>query len=123
MLGSDQRDRAYCRACRARRPYKPDTGCAVTAHHGAGAGRGECFAFPAPEAAVKDPAQPDTQKDEYLSDARYAHKDRKDAADHEGVNPRDTSSMPRGEDDEQTRSDSPEFHDRPGAPVPPRTPR
>ena len=33
--------------------------------------------------------------------------------DQEGVNPRDTSSMPRGEDDEKTRANSPEFHDRP----------
>jgi len=117
MLGSRQRDRAYCRA---RRPTKPDTGCAVTAHHAAGGNR---FAFTRSEAAVKDPAQPDTQKDEYLPDARYAHKDRNDPADHEGVNPRDTSSMPRGEDDEKTRAHSPEFHDRPGAPVPPPTPR
>ena len=67
----------------------------------------------ATEAAVKDPSQPDTQKDEYLPDARYAHKDRKDAADHAGVNPRDTSSMPRGEEDDKTRANSPEFHDRP----------
>ena len=123
MLSSQQRDRASCRARRARRPYKPDTACAVTAHDGAGAAGGNCFAFTESEATVKDPAQPDTQKDEYLSDTRYAHKDRKDPADHEGVNPRDTSSMPRSEDDEHTRADSPEFHDRPGAPVPPRTPR
>jgi len=66
----------------------------------------------AAEVDVKDPSQPDTQKDEYLPDARYAHKDRKDAGDQAGVNPRDTSSMPRGEDDEKTLADSPEFHDR-----------
>ena len=65
---------------------------------------------------MKDPSQPDTQKDEYMPDARYAHKDRKDAADQEGVNPRDTSSMPRGEEDEKTRADSPEFHDRTDVP-------
>lgn len=34
----------------------------------------------------------------------------------DGVNPIDTSSMPRGEDDDKTRRDSPEFHDRPGSP-------
>ena len=78
---------------------------------------------------MKDPSQPDTQKDEYMPDARHAHKDRKDAADQEGVNPRDTSSMPRGEEDDQTRADSPEFHDRTDipdagtAPLPPRAPR
>lgn len=61
---------------------------------------------------MRDPEKPDTQPNEYLPDARYAHKPRKDAADDAGVNPRDTSSMPRGEDDEKTRADSPEFHDR-----------
>ena len=64
---------------------------------------------------MKDPSQPDTQRDEYMPDAGYAHKDRKEAADQEGVNPRDTSSMPRGEDDDKTRAESPEFHDRPPA--------
>jgi hypothetical protein len=64
---------------------------------------------------VKNPSQPDTQRDEYMPDAPYAHKSREDAADHTGVNPRDTSSMPRGEEDEKTRANSPEFHDRPKA--------
>ena len=72
---------------------------------------------------MKNPSQPDTQPDQYLPDAAYAHKDRKEAADHEGVNPRDTSSMPRGEDDANTRASSPEFHDRPNAPLPPRITR
>ena len=77
---------------------------------------------------MKHPSQPDTQRDEYMPDAGYAHKNRDEAADHEGVNPRDTSSMPRGEEDEQTRAHSPEFHDRTDvpdagtAPVPPRQP-
>lgn len=62
---------------------------------------------------MKNPSQPDTQRDEYLPDAPNAHKDRRLEGDHEGVNPRDTSSMPRGEDDEKTRANSPEFHDRP----------
>ena len=70
----------------------------------------------AEEVDVKDPSQPDTQKDEYMPDARHAHEDREDAADHEGVNPRDTSSMPRGEEDEKTRANSPEFHDRTDVP-------
>ena len=78
---------------------------------------------------MKNPSQPDTQRDEYLPEARNAHKNHEEAADKEGVNPRDTSSMPRGEEDDQTRADSPEFHDRTDipdagtAPIPPRAPR
>lgn len=77
---------------------------------------------------MKNPSQPDTQDDEYLPEAPNAHKNRVAEPDHEGVNPRDTSSMPRGEDDEQTRAESPEFHDRTDAPdagtaTPPRAPR
>ena len=77
---------------------------------------------------MKNPSQPDTQPDEYMPEAPNAHKSRISAPDHEGVNPRDTSSMPRGEDDERTRAESPEFHDRTDVPdagtaVPPRAPR
>ena len=63
---------------------------------------------------MKNPSQPDTQPDEYLSEAPNAHKQRAGTpdADVEGVNPRDTSSMPRGEDDAKTWSNSPEYHDR-----------
>jgi len=61
---------------------------------------------------MRDPNTPDTQRDEYIPEAPNAHKDRMPKAHPEGVNPRDTSSMPRGEDDEKTRADSPEFHDR-----------
>jgi hypothetical protein len=66
---------------------------------------------------MRDPSQPDTQPDEYLPEAPNAHKDRKLPADHEGVNPRDPSSMPRAEDDATTRANSPEFHDRTGQPA------
>jgi hypothetical protein len=77
---------------------------------------------------MRDPSQPDTQPDEYIPEAPNAHKSRPLAGDKEGVNPRETSTMPRGEDDEQTRADSPEFHDRTDVPgagtsVPPQTPR
>jgi hypothetical protein len=67
---------------------------------------------------VKHPSQPDTQRDEYMPEAPNAHKQRAGTpnADTEGVNPRNTSSMPRGEDDDQTRADSPEFHDRTDVP-------
>ena len=68
---------------------------------------------------MKNPSQPDTQRDEYMPDAPNAHKTRTPAPDPEGINPRDTSSMPRGEDDNETRARSAEFHDRPGAPIPP----
>jgi hypothetical protein len=83
---------------------------------------------PAVEDHVKHPSQPDTQRDEYLPEAPNAHKDRNLPADQAGVNPRDPSSMPRAEDDAQTRADSPEFHDRTDVPdagtsTPPRAPR
>ena len=65
---------------------------------------------------MRDPSQPDTQPDEYMPEAPNAHKDRTLPADKEGVNPRDPSSMPRGEDDAATRADSPEFHDRTDVP-------
>jgi hypothetical protein len=61
---------------------------------------------------VKNPSQPDTQRDEYMPEAPNAHKDQLPKVDPEGVNPRDTSSMPRAEDDDETRANSPEFHDR-----------
>jgi hypothetical protein len=77
---------------------------------------------------MRDPSQPDTQPDEYLPEAPNAHKSSKMTGDVEGVNPRETSSMPRGEDDDQTFADSPEYNDRVDVPkggtqVPPRAPR
>ena len=68
---------------------------------------------------MKNPSQPDTQRDEYMPDAPNAHKTRTPAPVPEGINPRDTSSMPRGEDDDVTRAHSAEFHDRPGGPITP----
>lgn len=72
---------------------------------------------------MKHPTHPDTQPDEYLPEAPNAHKipPANPAAD--GINPIDTSSMPRGEDDEKTRRESPEFNDRPDAPPRPDTTR
>lgn len=61
---------------------------------------------------MRDPKQPDTQQNEYIPEAPNAHNDRMPKADPDGVNPRDPSSMPRAEDDEKTRANSPEFHDR-----------
>lgn len=66
---------------------------------------------------MRDPRTPDTQPDEYIADLPIAHKPaRQGQPDPEGINPRDTSSMPRGEDDADTRADSPEFHDRTDVP-------
>ena len=61
---------------------------------------------------MKNPAEPDTQRDEYMPEAPNAHKQKSAPHADDAINPRDTSSMPRGEDDEQTRANSPEFHDR-----------
>ena len=61
---------------------------------------------------MRDPKTPDTQPNEYLPEAPNAHKEKMPAADPHGINPRDTSSMPRGEEDLKTWSNSPEFHDR-----------
>lgn len=61
---------------------------------------------------MRDPSKPDTQPDEYMPDLPDAHNGRIPTPDPEGINPRDTSSMPRGEDDLKTDANSPEFHDR-----------
>ena len=70
---------------------------------------------------MRDPRKPDTQDDQYLPDLPNAHRTPSTNPNPEGdgVNPIDTSSMPRAEDDDKTWRDSPEFHDRPGAPVRP----
>lgn len=55
-------------------------------------------------------------QDEYMPDAPGSHVGNapvKPAA-NEGVSPQNPASMPRAEDDEETRRNSPEFHDRPG---------
>jgi hypothetical protein len=78
---------------------------------------------------MRDPSKPDTQADEYMPDLPNAHKSgRNPKPDSEAINPRDTSSMPRGEDDAKTLADSPEFHDRTDVPgagtaTPPSAPR
>lgn len=61
---------------------------------------------------MRNPSQPDTQRDEYIPEAPKAHQGDKFKDQPDGINPRDPSSMPRGEDDEKTRASSPEFHDR-----------
>ena len=67
---------------------------------------------------MKQPSEPDTHPNEYMPEAPNAHRQAAGAsnADDEGINSRDTSSMPRGEDDEETRAHSPEFNDRTDAP-------
>ena len=63
---------------------------------------------------MRDPSTPDRQLDEYLADLPQAHKPRPLASQPEGITPTEPASMPRGEDDERTQRNSPEFHDRPG---------
>jgi hypothetical protein len=72
---------------------------------------------------MKHPSQPDTQPDEYIADLPSAHRTPPANPEGTGINPVDTSSMPRGEDDDRTRRDSPEFNDRLGAPPRPDTTR
>jgi hypothetical protein len=62
---------------------------------------------------------PRNAQDEYLPDAPAAHNGTarfKPVI--EGITPQNPSTMPRGEDDDQTRRNSPEFHDRPGGTPP-----
>jgi hypothetical protein len=67
---------------------------------------------------MKHPSEPDTQPDEYIADLPSAHRTQPLHPHPEGtgINPVDTTSMPRGEDDEKLRRQSPEFNDRPDAP-------
>lgn len=65
---------------------------------------------------MKHPSSPDTQPDEYLPEAPNAHRPPQMRPEPDGINPINPSSMPRGEDDETIRQDSPEFNDRPDAP-------
>jgi hypothetical protein len=61
---------------------------------------------------MRDPSQPDTQQDEYLPDNPKAHKTGTPTGEPDAINPLDTSSMPRAEDDDKTKASSPEFNDR-----------
>ena len=79
---------------------------------------------------MKHPSKPDTQPDEYLPDVPAAHRpspkpeDRlKSAPTFDGINPIDTETMPRAEDDERTWDESVEYNDRPDAPPRPDTPK
>ncbi len=68
---------------------------------------------------MKHPSEPDLQPDEYLPDAPNAHRTPPTNPEADGINPVNPSSMPRGEDDAKTWEQSPEFHDRPDAPIRP----
>ena len=70
---------------------------------------------------MRDPRKPDMQEDQYLPDLPNAHRTppTNPQPEGDGVNPMDTSSMPRAEDDDKTRRDSPEFNDRPDSPLRP----
>ena len=43
------------------------------------------------------------------------HRTKEDSPERPGINPQTPDTMPRAEDDEATRANSPEFHDRPGS--------
>jgi hypothetical protein len=79
---------------------------------------------------MKHPSKPDTQADEYLPDLPAAHRTTskpegglKSAPASDGINPIDTETMPRAEDDELTWHESVEYNDRPDAPPRPDTSR
>jgi hypothetical protein len=61
---------------------------------------------PTPHAKIVDAGAP-TRKD--------THRTREDSPERPGINAQTPDSMPRAEDDEATRANSPEFHDRPGS--------
>lgn len=64
---------------------------------------------------MRDPRVPDTSPDQPIADLPSSHTTTRPVQPiPEGINPQDTSSMPRGEDDAETERNSPEFHDRPG---------
>ena len=61
------------------------------------------------------PRSPRNTQDEYLPDTPASHIGNAPLKPvTEGINPQNPSTMPRAEDDEETRANSPEFHDRPG---------
>ena len=68
---------------------------------------------------MKHPSTPDTQPDEPMPDLPNAHRTPPINPNPAGINPVNTSSMPRAEDDEETFRRSPEFNDRPDAPARP----
>jgi hypothetical protein len=74
--------------------------------------------FLADAGSMKHPSRPDTQPDDYIADLPSAHRTPPTDPNPEGagVNPVDTSSMPRGEDDDENFRRSPEYNDRPDAP-------
>lgn len=64
---------------------------------------------------MRDPRVPDTSANQPMTDVPSSHAPAQPVAPVPGgITPQDPSSMPRGEDDAETRRNSPEFHDRPG---------
>ena len=70
---------------------------------------------------MRDPRLPDTSQDEVMPDLPASHETTRPVNPvPEGISPQDPSSMPRGEEDAETKRNSPEFHDRPGSKNPQR---
>ena len=64
---------------------------------------------------MADPKSPRNDRDEYLPDAPGSHGGNAPLKPvPEGITPQNPATMPRAEDDAETRRKSPEFHDRPG---------
>ncbi|MDO8677129.1 MAG: hypothetical protein Q7R30_00985 [Acidobacteriota bacterium] len=64
--------------------------------------------------ADPEKTSPRNDRDEYLPDAPGSHTGNAPLKPvTEGVTPQNPATMPRAEDDEKTKSNSPEFHDRP----------
>lgn len=64
---------------------------------------------------MTEPTRSHNAEDEYLPEAPGSHESRPHKPEPEGITPQDPSTMPRGEEDDETRRNSPEFHDLPGA--------
>ena len=67
---------------------------------------------------VMKPIMPTTPTTLLNADAptrKDTHLTKEQSPERAGINPQTPDSMPRAEDDEATRANSPEFHDRPGS--------
>ena len=61
------------------------------------------------------PTSPSTLVNADFLRRKDTHVAKEDSPERPGINAQTPDSMPRAEDDEATRANSPEFHDRPGS--------
>ena len=69
---------------------------------------------------MTQPSRSRNADDEYLPEAPDSHESHVDKPEMPGITPQQPETMPRGEDDEETKRRSPEFHDLPDAPWQPK---